>query len=247
VIRRRHRDDVAARRHPAGHPFAMYDRRSQLTLAAVAFLLGLLVVVQLRTQTTSSGLESKSAQDLTGIVGNLNTENDRLRSQVSDLQTQLDELRSDHAVGASSVEQIQAELAKIRAWSGLDRVAGQGVTITVSGDIDARGVNDLLNELRNAGAEAVAIEDVRVVARTTVSGLPGSLDVNGFLLHDPFRIRAIGRPETLVGSLTRAGGIIAQLGATNAAVTIEVEPTETDMTLPATRVELIPSHGHPHV
>ena len=225
----------------------MYDRRSQLTLAAVAFLLGLLVVVQLRTQTTSSGLETKSAQDLTGIVGNLNTENDRLRAQVADLQTQLDELRSDHAVGSSSVEQIQAALAKIRAWSGLDPVAGQGVTITVSGDIDATGVNDLLNELRNAGAEAVALEDVRVVARTTVSGVPGSLDIGGFLIHDPFRIRAIGRPETLVGSLTRAGGIIAQLAATDPAVTIEVQPTQSEMTLPATRLDLVPSHGRPHV
>jgi uncharacterized protein YlxW (UPF0749 family) len=225
----------------------MHALRSQATVAAVACLLGLLVVVQLRAQTADSGLSNKSAQDLTGIVGNLNTENDRLRTEISALDTQLEELRSDHAGGASSVEQIQAELAKIRAWAGLDPVAGKGVTITVTGDIDARGVNDLLNELHNAGAEAIAIEDVRVVSRTTISGVPGSLDVGGFLLRDPFRIRAIGRPEVLVGSLTRAGGIIAQLGATNSAVTIEVEPTTDEMTLPATRVDLVPSHGHPRV
>lgn len=245
---------IRARRPPARPrdvsgrgPFAMHALRSQATVAAVACLLGLLVVVQLRAQTADSGLSNKSAQDLTGIVGNLNTENDRLRTEISALDTQLEELRSDHAGGASSVEQIQAELAKIRAWAGLDPVAGKGVTITVTGDIDARGVNDLLNELHNAGAEAIAIEDVRVVSRTTISGVPGSLDVGGFLLRDPFRIRAIGRPEVLVGSLTRAGGIIAQLGATNSAVTIEVEPTTDEMTLPATRVDLVPGHGHPRV
>ncbi len=221
--------------------------RSQATVAVVACLLGLLVVVQLRAQTADSGLSNKSAQDLTGIVGNLNTENDRLRAEITALDTQLEELRTDHAGGASSVEQIQAELAKIRAWAGLDPVAGKGVTITVTGDIDARGVNDLLNELRNAGAEAISIADVRVVSRTTVSGVPGSLDVGGFLLRDPFRIQAIGRPEVLVGSLTRAGGIIAQLGATNSAVTIEVEPTTDEMTLPATRVDLVPGHAHPSV
>jgi uncharacterized protein YlxW (UPF0749 family) len=229
------------------HSFAMHDPRSQATVAAVAFLLGLLVVVQLRTQTTDSGLQNKSAQDLTGLVGNLNTQNDRLRAEITGLQTQLDELRSDHSLGASSIEQIQAELAKIRAWAGLDPIAGKGVTITVSGEIDATGVNDLLNELRNAGAEAVAVEDIRVVARTTVSGVPGSLDVGGFLLRDPFRIEAVGKPETLVGSLTRAGGIIAQLGATNSTVTIEVQPVESLMTLPATRTNLVPSHGHPRV
>jgi hypothetical protein len=161
VIRAR-RPAARPRDVPGRGPFAMHALRSQATVAAVACLLGLLVVVQLRAQTADSGLSNKSAQDLTGIVGNLNTENDRLRTEISALDTQLEELRSDHAGGASSVEQIQAELAKIRAWAGLDPVAGKGVTITVTGDIDARGVNDLLNELHNAGAEAIAIEDVRV-------------------------------------------------------------------------------------
>jgi uncharacterized protein YlxW (UPF0749 family) len=235
------------RRAPGLAPLGMRDRRSQLTIATVAFLLGLLVVVQLRTQTGGSALANKSSQDLTNVVGTLNTENDRLRSQIGDLQAQLEELRADHAVGASSVEQIQAELAKIRAWAGLDPVAGKGVTITVSGAIDAVSADNLLNELRNAGAEAIAVEDIRIVARTTVTGAPGSLDVDGFLLRDPFVIRAIGRPETLVGSLTRAGGIIAQLAATNPAVTIAVAPTDDRMTLPASRQNLVPDHGHPRV
>ena len=155
----------------------MRDRRSQVTIAAVAFLLGLLVVVQLRTQTGGSALQNKSAQDLTTLVGSLNTRNDQLRTEVGSLQGQLDELRADQANGATSVEQIQAELGRIRAWSGLDPVAGRGVTIVVNGAIDADSVDALLNELRNAGAEAIAVESVRVVPGTTVGGDPGSLDV----------------------------------------------------------------------
>jgi len=223
----------------------MRDRRNQLTVAAVAFLLGLLVVVQLRTQNAGTALAGKSAQDLTTLVGGLNTENDRLRAEIHSLEQQLDELRADRAVGASSVEQIQDELARIRAWAGLDPIAGRGVTLVVAGGVDASSVDDLLNELRSAGAEAIAIEDVRVVPRTTVSGVPGSLDVDGFLLRDPFRIRAIGKPDALVGSLTRGGGIIAQLAATNPNVTIDVQPTEGRMTLPASTQELVPIHGHP--
>jgi uncharacterized protein YlxW (UPF0749 family) len=226
---------------------AFRDRRSQLTIAAVAFLLGLLVVVQLRAQTAGPALQTKSAQDLTTLVGNLNTQNDRLRSEIGTLQNQLDELRADHANGATSVGQIQADLGRLRAWAGLDPIAGRGVTIVVSGQIDASSVEDLLNELRNAGAEAMAVEDVRVVAGTTISGVPGSLDVDGFLLRDPFVIRAIGRPDALVGSLTRAGGIVAQLAATNRAATIDLQPTDEPMTLPATRRALVPDHGHPRL
>jgi uncharacterized protein YlxW (UPF0749 family) len=225
----------------------MSDVRSQLTVAAVAFILGLLVVVQLRTQTGGSALEAVSTQNLTTLVANLNTQNDRLRSEIGTLQGQLDELHADRATGATSVDQIASDLARIRAWTGLDAVLGRGVMITVGGRIEAAAVEDLINELRNAGAEAIAIEDFRVVAGTTVSGQPGSLDVDGFLLGDPFRIRVIGTPETLVGSLTRAGGIVAQLAATDPSATLEVAPMEKAVLLPASRRNLVPDHGHPRL
>ena len=222
----------------------MRDPRSQLTVALVAAILGLLIVVQLRGQAGGSELASKSTQELTALVTNQNTENDRLRAEVANLQNQLAELRADRSTGATSAGQLESDLGRIRAWSGLDPIAGRGVEITVNGEIDAGAVDDLLNELRNAGAEAIAIEDVRVIARTAVSGVPGSLDVDGILLRDPFTIRAIGRPETLIGSLTRVGGIIAQLAATNAAAIVDVRPIDTVMTLPATTRDLVPDHGH---
>jgi len=226
---------------------ALSDLRSQLTVAVVAFLLGLLVVVQLRSQTGGSALESVSTQNLTTLVANVNSQNDRLRSEIATLTAQLDELQANRATGATSVDQIASDLARIRAWTGLDPVSGRGVTITVGGKIDAAAVEDLINELRNAGAEAIAIEDYRVVAGTTVSGQPGSLDVDGFLLGDPFRIHVIGTPETLVGSLTRAGGIIAQLSATDPAATLEVAPMDKPVLLPASRRNLVPDHGHPRL
>jgi uncharacterized protein YlxW (UPF0749 family) len=225
----------------------MTDVRSQLTVATVAFILGILVVIQLRSQTGGSALEAVSTQNLTTLVANLNSQNDRLRSEISTLQDQLDELRADRATGATSVDQIASDLARIRAWTGLDPVSGRGVMITVGGRIDSVAVQDLVNELRNAGAEAIAIEDFRVVAGTTISGQPGSLDVDGFLLGDPFRIRVIGTPETLVGSLTRAGGIIAQLSATDPSATLEVAPMEKAVLLPASRRNLVPDHGHPRL
>jgi uncharacterized protein YlxW (UPF0749 family) len=224
----------------------MRDRRSQVTLAVVAAILGLLVIVQLKGQAGGSELESKSAQELTEIVANENTENDRLRAEVAALQTQLGELQTDRASGATSFDQLESELGRIRAWSGLDPIAGRGVTITVEGEIDAASVDELINQLRNAGAEAIAIDDIRVIDRTTISGVPGSLDADGFLLGDPFTIRAIGKPETLVGSLTRVGGIIAQLSATNPGATVDVKPsapTDPLMTLPASKRDLTPAHA----
>lgn len=218
--------------------------RAHLALTAVAVLLGFLVVVQARSQSTGTGLETRSAQDLTLLVANLTTRNDQLRSDLADLQRQLGSLQAAQARGDTSVDQLRADLDRIRAWSGAAAVSGPGVQILINGPIAGPGVSDLLNELRNAGAEAISIGGVRVVAGTVVSGPPGSVTVDGTPLLDPMTVLAIGSSATLVGSLTRTGGIVAQLSATYGGVTVEVTPVDRAQ-LPATTRSLIPTHGTP--
>ena len=220
--------------------------RSQLLVASVAFLLGLLVVVQIRAQAGGDRLASLSAQDLTFLVASLNADNDRLRSEIAGLQRQSDSLEVGGTRGATSVADIRTDLERIRAWAGLDPVAGDGITITIRGPITGPDVENLVNELRNAGAEAIAIDDVRVVTGTVVGGELGSISVDDTALGDPFTIRAIGSQESLTGSLTRAGGIVAQLAATNPDAALDIEPSER-MTLPATSRDLLPGHGHPRL
>jgi uncharacterized protein YlxW (UPF0749 family) len=220
--------------------------RSQLLVAAVAFLLGLLVVVQIRAQAGGDRLATLSAQDLTFLVANLNADNDRLRAEIAGLQRQLDSLELGGTRGATSVADIRTDLDRIRAWAGLDPVAGGGITITIRGPIGAPDVEDIVNELHNAGAEAIAIDDVRVVTGTVVGGLPGSISVDDSPLGDPFTIRAVGVEASLTGSLTRAGGIVALLAATNPDAALDIQPSE-HMTLPATTRNLVPGHGHPRL
>jgi uncharacterized protein YlxW (UPF0749 family) len=224
----------------------MYRRRNQATLAAVTFALGLLVVVQLRAQAGGSGLAALSAQDLTVLVANLNTRNEELRGEVATLERELTNLLLNRDRGATSLDQGRADLARIRAYAGLDPVGGPGVTISVSGPIDGPGVEEVINELRNGGAEAIGVAGVRLVSGSVVTGAPGGLTVEGMALEDPFEIGAIGPPETLVGSLTRSGGVIAQLAATYPEAILTVTPVER-IELPATARDLVPTHGGPRL
>jgi uncharacterized protein YlxW (UPF0749 family) len=66
------------------------------------------------------------------------------------------------------------------------------------------------------------------------------------VLPDPFEISAIGNPETLTGTLTRAGGVIAQIAATDPAAQLTVTPV-TSLLLPGTDRDLAPIHGRPDV
>ncbi len=224
----------------------MRSARSQIAIAAVALLLGFLVVAQIRGQTVGTGLENRSAQDLTLLVANLNTRNDQLRTELGSTQAELDTLVSAQQRGVTSVGQLEADLARVQAWSGLLPVSGPGVQISVSGPIPGSAVDDLIDELRNAGAEAIEVGTVRVVPASVVAGGPGSTSLENTLLPNPFIVSAIGDSETLTGSLTRAGGIVAQLTATFPDVALLVSPVAR-IVLPATTRDLVPNHGSPRL
>jgi uncharacterized protein YlxW (UPF0749 family) len=203
-------------------------------------------VVQLHAQQASSGLGAMSTQDLTVLVANLNTSNGLLRTEIASLEQQLTALTSSQAQGSTVVGQIQDDLQRIQGWAGILAVRGPGVRITISGPISGPSTEDLMNELHNAGAEAISVDGVRIVPGSVVAGPPGGLSVEDEALDDPFEIDVVGSKEALTGSLTRAGGIIAQLAATNPAVSVIVTPVD-NLLIPATHRNLIPRNGHPRL
>lgn len=224
----------------------MHQRSNQLTIAVVTFILGLLVIVQLRTQASGSAFAGLSSQELTVLVANLNDGNDRLRGEIGTLERELAALTANTQRGDVSVDELRADLRRVRLYAGIDPATGPGVVITIRGPIDGSGVEDLVNELRNAGAEAMAVESVRLVPGVVTVGAAGAVTVDGVPLADPFELLAIGAPDKLTGSLTRSGGIIAQLAATLPDVVVEVTPLER-LDVPATERELVPRHGRPRL
>lgn len=221
-------------------------RMNRLTVAAVAGLLGILVVGQLRGQAGVPGLSNLTVTELTQLIANLTTGNDQLRNEVADLGRQEAHLIESRDRGETTVGELSADLSRIRAWAGLTAVSGQGIAITVSGPIGGDGIEELLNELRNAGAEAVAVDGIRVVTGVVVAGDPGALSIENSALGDTFEIRAIGSPQILTGTLTRTGGVIAQVGATYPDARLTVTPVES-MTLAATDRKIGPTDASPRL
>jgi uncharacterized protein YlxW (UPF0749 family) len=218
--------------------------RDQIAMTVVAFVLGMLVVGQLHAQSTTPALAGLSAQDLTTLIANVSTHNDGLRAEVAALENQLSELEATEARGDSAVDALREDLGRTQTWAGVVAVFGPGVTVTVNGTISVGAVHEVLNELRNGGAEAIAIGGTRVVAATTISGGLGNLAVDGEPLPASFDIIAIGSPQSLTGTLTRIGGVVAQIAATEPGVELTVTPAER-VEAPATERDLVPAHGRP--
>jgi uncharacterized protein YlxW (UPF0749 family) len=224
----------------------MRRRSGRIAMTAVLFALGFLVVVQLRSQTADEGLTALSVSELTELVANLTTRNNQLREEIRVLEQQRDTIASAVERGDTSLVQVRADLGRIRAWSGVTGVRGEGVRVTVSGEVPGEAIELLLNELRNAGAEAIAVDNIRVVPGVVVSGPEGALVVAGVPLAGAVEVTAVGQPQTLAGSLSRVGGPIAQLAARFPGVVVTVSPQDL-VQVPATDRDLEPSLGRPRL
>ena len=224
----------------------MRRRSAQLALTAVLFILGVLVVAQFRSQAADPGLSALSVSELTELVANVTTRNNQLREEIATLERQRATVAAAVARGDTSSTQIRSDLNRVLGWSGVLPVTGSGIRITVNGPLPGDAIELLLNELRNAGAEAAAIGGVRIVPGVVATGPAGAVVVRGVPLVDPLVLSAVGQPQVLAGSLGRAGGPIAQLNARFPEVVVSVVAVDL-VTVPATDRDLTPHLARPRL
>ena len=216
----------------------MASRVAQVSLTLVALLIGVLLVAQLRSQARPTEISSLSAQDLSTLIETLSDRNRELRASLADAREQLREYLVAEAQGQSALDVSREDLRRIVAFGGMGSVEGQGIVISVDGDLDSIAVNDLVNELRNAGAEAIAVDQVRITARSVCVQGTDSLAIDGTPIGRSFSIRAVGDPAGLLAALQRPGGIFSQLKLFVSA-TIDVLQSS-HVIIPATTSDLVP-------
>jgi uncharacterized protein YlxW (UPF0749 family) len=219
----------------------MKSRVAQATLFAVALLIGLLGVGQLNSQSRPIEISRLSATELSTLIETLTARNRELRSGLADIREQLRQYEVSGPQGQSALQVSREDLRRITAFGGLAAVNGQGIVMDVDGDLDAIALNDLINELRNAGAEAIAVDRVRITARSVAIEGPRALELDGVDVGERFTLRAIGSPDGLLGAMERPGGIISQLELFIKA-TIQIRQAAS-VELPASSLSLEPVAG----
>lgn len=209
--------------------------RALVVVAAAG--VGFLLVSQLRTQhSTSERLQVESEQDLTRIFAGLNEEADALRDEITELRIQLQLLGSSTQRDAIARQTATRELDDLEVLAGLAPAAGPGVVVRIDDPAGAVGFDRLLGivqELRNARAEAVAVNGIRVGASSAFDGARGTVQLDGAPLSAPYTVLAIGDPSTLEGGLRIPGGAVDTLTAlVRVGVTVE---RQGDVRVPALR------------
>ena len=190
-------------------------KQGHLSISLVCLILGIMLAVQFRTtQDIRSSLPFQRAEDLTQRL--MQVEKER-----SDLENQVRDLRQNSANGVTT-----KDLENVKMGAGVVPLEGAGIIITVNDTKPTTSLNNknpnlyqikdedilkILNELRAAGTEAIAINNQRLIASSETRTAGPFLSVNNKNLGAPFEIKAIGDPSTLENALKVKGGIVETL------------------------------------
>lgn len=172
----------------------------KLPIVVIAVLIGFLTAAQVAANAKLSNKaiteDSRAiAVETAELIKNI----DKLETEKLSLDNERSKLTS---ASTESQDALQKEIDRLKIVGGKTEVTGEGVEITFDKPLLISDIIDLLNALRNIGAEGISLNDNRVVP-----GVGFSLDG----LKAQTTVRAIGKQELLEQAITRRGGILEEL------------------------------------
>jgi uncharacterized protein YlxW (UPF0749 family) len=200
-----------------------HANRGHLLPALLCAVLGFAVVVQVRS-TQEAGLEGLRQSDLVRILDDVTERSDRLRAEARDLEDTRARVTNGSNGTRAALEEAQNRSKVLGILAGTLPATGPGIDLRISdphGKVGSDVLLDTLQELRDAGAEAVEISSldgdaVRVVASTSFvdpeehvpAGQPSRVVVDGTELESPYTFTVIGDSRTLAAALDIPGGVL---------------------------------------
>ncbi len=207
----------------------------QIAVACACAVLGFLMVAQVRaTESVGERLAAEREEDLARILSELTAQSDRLQSEITELRLTLVEYETSAEAEELALRSLERRYDDLRVLIGAVTAEGEGVIFTI--DDPGRLVTqdllvDTVQELRDAGAEAIAVNDQRLVTSSAFSTRNERLLLDRRPLQPPYRVAAIGPADTMEVALGIPGGAIDALQVLPE-VTAEVEK-RSELTVPA--------------
>lgn len=193
----------------------------QVPVALASILMGILISLQFRVQTNNNKSPNKLAEAI-AMIKNLEEERDKMTHELQSTRTRLSEIEVRLAQQGSGEKELAKAVQEARMQAGLLAMKGPGVTVTLSDSkrrpgpdedsyffiIHDQDLQTLVNELFAAGAEAVSVNDQRIITRSSIRCVGPSVLVNTVQLASPFVVKAIGPSREIEGGLRMPNGFL---------------------------------------
>ncbi|GAA1556097.1 DUF881 domain-containing protein [Actinomadura kijaniata] len=194
----------------------------QLVGGLLCLVVGFAVVAQVQTTQHDTTFATARQDELVGILSDLSQRSERLRGDLRDLEGVRVGLERD-VQGETALEEARRRAATYGLLAGTLPAEGPGIEVRIDdprGTVRSVHLLDALQELRDAGAEVVQVNDVRAGAGTYFLDWSGGIEADGRRLQAPYRFLAIGDAHTMTTALNIPGGVVRTLQAAGATVTI---------------------------
>lgn len=220
-------------------------RRTHLVAALLCVALGFGVVAQVR-QTQDDTLAGLRQDDLVRLLDELTQRNAGLAEEQQVLRNDLAELRTSSSSRQAAQEAARAQAEVQGVLAGIVPVEGPGIEVTIAdpdSEVRAQTLVTVLEELRNAGAEAIDLSGRRLTASSWIAdGAVDGVVIDGVDVSPPYRWTAVGDPSTLQVALEIPGGALAAVRNAGGVVSL----TESDrVEIRSVRTLDAPEHAEP--
>lgn len=202
----------------------MNKKMEAIILAIMCFILTIGISVQIKTVKNNGSTVAGNQQEnnLKSQVLKMKEKYENQYAELERAEKELEKVRVQATKDNTELTDLEGKIKKANILLGNTNVTGSGITVTLTdgkGDsqlldaenliVHAENVLSVVNELKNAGAEAISINGERIVNATAISCDGNVIIVNGKKISSPIQITAIGLPE-LLSTLNRPGGTLAK-------------------------------------
>jgi uncharacterized protein YlxW (UPF0749 family) len=187
--------------------------RAQIVAGVLCAVLGYALVAQVR-QSGETDLAGMRQGDLVRILDETTNRGDALQREAADLTRERDDLLSGSDRRQAALDALRRSAETQGILAGRLPAEGPGVIVTLTETdrfIKPNTMLNMLEEMRNAGAEAIQLNDQRVTASSAFTGTGGAIVLDGVELTSPYRWIAIGDPDIIAPALQIPGGAMAQV------------------------------------
>ena len=234
------------------------DRRTWwATLFVLCGLLGAMLGLSMKTQTAKNNHDTLANRQGVQALIRANTDDQR---EIAVLQKEITLLNATPS-DTGRVTLLAKELAKAQFLAGLTDVKGPGVIVTMNDSklpypkdmppsimpqniIHDTDIGQVVNELKASGAEAISVNDQRLVAVSPIRCAGPTIFINNTPQTPPYILKAIGDPKTLITALNISGGITSALKAYDPAM-FKVEKASKPLLITAYSGGIEPKYAAP--
>jgi uncharacterized protein YlxW (UPF0749 family) len=205
----------------------LHPGRGQILAAILLFLVGTAGAMQIRLNATDDTYASARREDLIQLLDGLSTESRRLETEITQLEQTRSNLRSGADTHRVAREEAEKHLSELSILAGTAPAEGPGIRMRIADPktvVDAAVLLDAVEEMRDAGAEVIEVNNtIRVVASTWFGSDDHGLVIDGKPVSRPITFEAIGNPHSLEEAARFRGGIVSEITGPRIGGQVQIE------------------------